>query len=140
VSEQYRRLPEQPISIHWPNAVAERTRFFDSWLRRIAPDTHQDQAIGLHRLPVALVALPPQKNFGAAMRPLGSHNTRGCQISGTSPELARVAGDPLCCTSGTAARHPIQLGGFSPVIVTGSLHLVGIVRSFDAVVRAIELQ
>jgi hypothetical protein len=39
------------------------TRFFDSWLRRIAPDTHQAQAIGVHRLPVALVALPPQKNY-----------------------------------------------------------------------------
>jgi hypothetical protein len=43
--------------------VAERTRFFDSWLRRIAPDTHQAQAIGVHQLPVALVALPPQKNY-----------------------------------------------------------------------------
>jgi hypothetical protein len=46
-----------------PNAIAERTRFFDSWLRRIAPDTHQAQAIGAHQLPVALVALPPQKNY-----------------------------------------------------------------------------
>ena len=24
--------------------VANRVRFFNSWLRRIAPDTHQDQA------------------------------------------------------------------------------------------------
>ncbi len=29
-----------------PNAVADRTRFFNVWLRRIAPDTHQDQASG----------------------------------------------------------------------------------------------
>ena len=27
-------------------AVLEHTRFFDTWLRRIAPDTHQDQASG----------------------------------------------------------------------------------------------
>src|ERR1700722_6065515 len=55
--------PSSRFRLHRPNAVAERTRFFDSWLRRIAPDTHQDQAIGVHRLPVALVALPPQKNY-----------------------------------------------------------------------------
>jgi hypothetical protein len=53
----------------YPIAVAERARFFSSWLRRIAPDTHQDQAIGVQRLPVALVASPPEKNVGAAMRP-----------------------------------------------------------------------
>jgi hypothetical protein len=29
-----------------PFAVADRARFFVSWLRRIAPDTHQDQANG----------------------------------------------------------------------------------------------
>ncbi|MGF6960950.1 hypothetical protein QFZ97_006906 [Paraburkholderia youngii] len=32
-------------------AEAERARFFISWLRRIAPDTHQDLAIGVVRLP-----------------------------------------------------------------------------------------
>ena len=29
-----------------PPAVSGRTRFFNVWLRRIAPDTHQDQASG----------------------------------------------------------------------------------------------
>jgi len=27
-------------------AVSDHTRFFKTWLRRIAPDTHQDQASG----------------------------------------------------------------------------------------------
>jgi hypothetical protein len=29
-----------------PLAVSDHARFFKSWLRRIAPDTHQDQANG----------------------------------------------------------------------------------------------
>jgi hypothetical protein len=29
-----------------PLAVADHARFFKSWLRRIAPDTHQNQANG----------------------------------------------------------------------------------------------
>jgi hypothetical protein len=33
-------------SIDTPFAAADRARFFTSWLRRIAPDTHQDQASG----------------------------------------------------------------------------------------------
>jgi hypothetical protein len=33
-------------SLHTPFAAADRARFFKSWLRRIAPDTHQDQARG----------------------------------------------------------------------------------------------
>jgi len=49
---------------------ADRARFFNEWLRRIAPDTHQDQASG-DELPVALAAWPPQKNVGAAARPMG---------------------------------------------------------------------
>jgi hypothetical protein len=39
-----------------PFAVTDRARFFSSWLRRIAPDTHQDQASG-GDLPVTLAAL-----------------------------------------------------------------------------------
>jgi hypothetical protein len=34
--------------------MAERTRLFISWLRRIAPHTHQDQAIGDATVLVAL--------------------------------------------------------------------------------------
>ena len=33
-----------------PSAVANRARFFNSWLRRIAPATHQDQAISAELL------------------------------------------------------------------------------------------
>ena len=32
--------------LHPPLAVADPARFFKSWLRRIAPDTHHDQASG----------------------------------------------------------------------------------------------
>ena len=49
---------------------ADRARFFNKWLRRIAPDTHQDQA-NSDELPFALAAWPPQKNVGAAARPMG---------------------------------------------------------------------
>jgi len=47
------------------------------------------------KLPPALVALPPQKNVGAATRPMGSSQTRGYRFAGANPWLARVAGDPL---------------------------------------------
>jgi len=75
-------------------AVADRARFFNAWLRRIAPDTPQDQASdGI--LSIALAALPPRKNVGAAPRPMGSSQTCGCRFPGTNPWLAHVAGDPL---------------------------------------------
>ena len=47
------------------------------------------------KLPVALAASPPQKNVGAATRPMGSSQTRGCRFPGANPWLAHVAGDPL---------------------------------------------
>jgi hypothetical protein len=47
------------------------------------------------KLPVALAASPPQKNVGAAPRPMGSSQTRGCRLPGANPWLAHVAGDPL---------------------------------------------
>ena len=45
------------------------------------------------RLPVALAASPPQKNVGAAARPMDSSQIRGCRLPGAYPLLARVAGD-----------------------------------------------
>jgi hypothetical protein len=45
------------------------------------------------------------------MRPSSLHKFKGCRIVGANPLLARVAGDPLYCTSGTAERHPIQNRG-----------------------------
>jgi len=95
------------INHNFSSAVSDRVRFFNIWLRRIAPDTHRDQANG-DRLPIALAASPPQKNFGAAMRPRGLSHSRGCRYVGANPFLARIAGDPLYSKSVTATRHPIH--------------------------------
>ena len=56
-------------------------------------------------LPLALAALPPQKNVGAAARPMGSSQTRGCRFLGANPWLARVAGDPLLLQIGDGDTH-----------------------------------
>jgi len=50
-------------SLPTPLAVADHARFFISWLRRIAPDTHQDQANGddAARRPGGLTA--PEKRW-----------------------------------------------------------------------------
>ena len=39
-------------------------------------------------LPVALAAAPLQKNVGAATRPMGSSQTRGCRFHGANPLVA----------------------------------------------------
>ena len=59
-------------------------------------------------LPVALAASPLQKNVGAATRPMGSSQTRGCRGLGANPLLARVAGDPRLLQIGDGIRRPIQ--------------------------------
>jgi len=41
-------------SLQTPLAVADHARFFIYWLRRIAPDTHKDQANGDDAACVAL--------------------------------------------------------------------------------------
>jgi hypothetical protein len=58
---------------------------------------------------------PPQKDIGAATRPMNSHNIRGRQTSGTNPGLARVAGNPLSEHRGQRQGIPFDLGGFSPL-------------------------
>lgn len=60
-------------------------------------------------LPVALAALPPQKNVGAATRPVGSSQTRGYRLSGANPLVDRVAGDPRLLQIGDGDGHPIQI-------------------------------
>jgi hypothetical protein len=90
-----------------PFAAADHARFFTPWLRRIAPDTHQDQAND-DDLPPTLAASPPQKNVGTAKCPRGSSQTHGCRFPGANPWLARVAGDPRVLRSVTAPRPPIQ--------------------------------
>ena len=82
----------------------DHARFFKSWLRRIAPDTHQDQACGSTAFaPTALAALPPQKNIGAAMRPKGISQVCGYRDSGTNPCVAHMAGDPRLPQTGDDA-------------------------------------
>ena len=70
--------------------------------------------------PVALAASPPQKNVGAAPRPMGSSQTRGCRFPGTNPWLARVAGDPLVLQIGDGgpASHSDQMA-VAPVPKSG---------------------
>ncbi len=62
-------------------------------------------------LPVALAALPPQKNVGAAPCPMGSSQTRGYRSLGANPWLAHVAGDPLVLQigDGGTASHSDQM-------------------------------
>ena len=70
-------------------------------------------------LPVALAVWPPQKNVGAAARPMGSSQTRGCRNFGANPLVARVAGDPLIVQTGDGTRRPIQTSWFefqSPIL------------------------
>ena len=72
------------------------------------------------KLPVALAALPPQKNVGAASRPMGSSQTRGCRSFGANPLLARVAGDPLSLQigDGGTASHSDPMA-VAPVPISG---------------------
>jgi hypothetical protein len=72
------------------------------------------------KLPVALAASPPQKNVGAATRPMGSSQTRGCQFLGANPLVARVAGDPLLLQigDGGTASHSDQMA-VAPVPISG---------------------
>ena len=68
-------------------------------------------------LPVALAALPPQKNVGAATRPMGSSQTRGYRSGGANPLVARVAGDPLVLQigDGGTAFHSGQIAAWKCV-------------------------
>ena len=63
------------------------------------------------KLPVALAASPPQKNVGAATRPMASSQTRGYRFPGANPWLAHVAGDPLVLHigDGGTASHSDQM-------------------------------
>ena len=72
------------------------------------------------KLPVALAASPPQKNVGAAARPMGSSQTRACRLPGANPLLARVAGDPLLLQNGDGgtASHSDQMA-VAPVPKSG---------------------
>ena len=59
-------------------------------------------------LSLALAASPPQKNVGAATRPIDSSQTCGCRSTGANPWLARIAGDPLALQMGDGDAASIQ--------------------------------
>jgi len=50
-------------SLHTPFAVADHARFFIFWLRRIAPDTHQDQASGVAAAFALAAFAAPEKRW-----------------------------------------------------------------------------
>jgi hypothetical protein len=95
--------PTAPVSSF---AGCDGTRQTPIWIKRRA----------ILPVPFALAAMPPRKNFGAVMRPWGSHNCVGCRVVGANPQLARIPGDPLLLHIG-GRRHgiPFNLGGCSPV-------------------------
>lgn len=67
-----------------PFTVANRIRFFNSWLRRIAPDTHQDQASG----PVTACrpgSFAAPENVGAETCPIVHHRSVAAEISAPIP-------------------------------------------------------
>ena len=98
---------------HTPLAVADHARFFILWLRRITPDTHQDQASG----DAAAFALAA---FAAPRKTLVPHRV---QWVNHSPVVAGVLAPIPCwltlrairfyCKPVTAARHPIQTNWLS---------------------------
>jgi hypothetical protein len=88
------------FEIHQPPfAVTDHARFFDSWLRRIAPDTHQDQASGDDAAGRRGGFVAPEKRWCRSASN-GFTKTRGCRRLGTNPWLARVAGDPFSLQTG----------------------------------------
>jgi hypothetical protein len=72
---------------------------------------HPSGSSDQHCSAIALAVLPPQKNVGAAPRPMGSSQTRGCRFPGANPWLAHVAGDPLLLQigDGEPASHSDQM-------------------------------
>lgn len=78
---------------------------------RIAPATHQDQAIS-DAQPSPWRLCRPRRTL-VPLRVQWISQTRGCRFPGANPWLAYVAGDLFYC-SGDGERHPIQaLGSLS---------------------------
>ena len=95
-------------SPHPPLAVADHARFFNSWLRRIAPDTHQDQASGDDTAcrPGGFAA--PEKRW---CRTVSNGFITDPWLPGSPapiPGWLTLRAIRLYCKSVTAARHPIQ--------------------------------
>ena len=84
---------------------------------RIAPVTHQDQASG-GAAAFALAAWPPQKNVGAASRPMDFAQTHGYRIPMPTPcRLALQA--ILLVARATAYGIPFRLMAAAPDPISG---------------------
>src|ERR1700730_3280042 len=79
------------------------------WIKRAA----------VQPVPVALVASPPQKNFGTAMRLMGCTNLRAADVSAPIHGWLALQAIRFDCMSGTATRHPIQIPQLEPSLPTG---------------------
>lgn len=64
--------PAANLFLTTPFAFTYRVRFFKSWLRTNRA-SHLSGSSDQRCTAFALAAMPPQKNFGAASRPLGYH-------------------------------------------------------------------
>lgn len=90
-----------------PLAVADHARFFKSWLRRIAPDTHQDQANG-DDLPSPWRLRRPRRTLVPQRVQWVHHRPVATGFPAPIPWWLASRAIRLYCTSVTAARHPIQ--------------------------------
>ena len=118
--------PAAILKIHpSPFAAADHARFFISWLRRIAPDTHQDQASGDDAACRPGGSAAPEERW-CRTASNGLTQTRGYRCFGANPVLARAAGDPHHCKSVTAtvsnsdhlASVPVRFRGLPCAVVT----------------------
>ena len=95
---------------HLSVAVANRARFFKSWLRTNRA-SHPSGSSDRRWSAFALAARPPQKNVGAASCPTDFAQLPGCRFAGANPFMAHVTGDSPYC-SGDGERQPIQRHGW----------------------------
>jgi len=106
------RWPVIPKSQSLQHSVRTRP-FFTSWLRRIAPDTHQDQARG-DEAAVALAAWRPRRTLSAA-RPRVHHRPVAAESSAPIPGWLTLRAIRVCCKRGDGDTTSIQTDGVAPV-------------------------
>lgn len=128
MSKQHPRLSDQPFSSIPIPACNGRARPFLQFLAATDRARHPSGS-SERRATVACrpggFATPEELWYRNASN--GSHKFEGCRLVGANPWLARIAGGPLYCTSGTATRHPIQLLGLQ---LQSTYGLAGRRRSF----------
>lgn len=114
------------INHYFPTAVLEHTRFFDTWLRRIAPDTHQDQASGDETAcrPGGFAA--PEERwcrcvskgcFTFAWLPISWRQSVSGSRSGRSVSL-QIGGGDTASNSFAMARAPVSCFGLPAAVIT----------------------